>query len=816
MKIPNPQIARNHRILPAVLPLALLLFSFPVEAAEFTYQYFRFTTTKLRSGPDIQLSEFRFRLGTTLVTGATPTAPGGNSPANEGVANLVDGSLTTKWFSSVNAPLVFTFSAPVTVDNYSFATGNDSEGRDPVSWTLEGSEDGTSWLQLDVRANYATTINRNVWVDDFTIPAELPPAIREIVATPSVVINGQTADIEWDEIGGNTLTLNPAPAGGADVTGLIAATVTPAANQDTAYTLSSANSAATVTASATVRAVAGGSINTRYVRFTPVLLRGGNTLPIQLDEFEFLSGATEVVPVSVTNVGGSNAITAAEGANNLINNATDVVNPDTGDVTHRKWLDGNRRPVVFDFGSVQSIDSYRITTANDVEGRDPIRWTLEGSTDGTTFFRIDDLSSFDFNVPRERWVAFTVPLPGGTLPPLATLAGDAVKVFSGDPLKLTWTTSDAATVTISPAPGTVTTNGTVSVFPTADTTYTLTASSPAGYQVQKTFAVQVTNSPNTTIAYSNFDIEAGELSLVGFASVLNDFANIPLPGDAKRLRLIPDVPGRSGAAWFSKRQPVVNGFDTTFSFQFTKSTNFQGADGLAFIVQDSPLGNGGQPVGENGFADRDLAVKIDTYQNAADSDPSAASLQIRAGSTILQTVNLVGFPGITVNTTVSPQTGLSIQTLTTLTSGAPHTVRVLYAAGTLNVWFDGVQVITNLAVNLTTINAVNADGNAFVGFASRSGGYSQNADITSWSLTTGTAPAAPLAITAYTINPATGQGSLTWTSTSGKTYRITGSGDLLSFPTELATGIPATGAVTTSPFTFTAGTKGFFRVEEVP
>ncbi len=133
----------------------------------------------------------------------------------------------------------------------------------------------------------------------------------------------------------------------------------------------------------------------------------------------------------------------------------------------------------------------------------------------------------------------------------------------------------------------------------------------------------------------------------------------------------------------------------------------------------------------------------------------------------------------------------------------------------LNVWFDGVQIVTNLAVDLTAIGAANAEGKSWVGFGSRTGGYSQNNDITRWTLAS-TIPVPPFRITSSAIDPATGQGSLTWLSEPGKTYRITGSLDLASFPLEFATGIPSEGTETTAGFSFPPGTKNFFRIEEEP
>lgn len=68
------------------------------------------------------------------------------------------------------------------------------------------------------------------------------------------------------------------------------------------------------------------------------------------------------------------------------------------------------------------------------------------------------------------------------------------------------------------------------------------------------------------------------------------------------------------------------------------------------------------------------------------------------------------------------------------------------------------------------------------------------------------------------ISPAAGTGILTWASSPGRRYRITGSGDLTSFPYEAASGIDAQGTSTSHGFIFPEplrqASRGFFRVEE--
>ncbi|MDB6080097.1 MAG: hypothetical protein JWO82_3844, partial [Akkermansiaceae bacterium] len=148
---------------------------------------------------------------------------------------------------------------------------------------------------------------------------------------------------------------------------------------------------------------------------------------------------------------------------------------------------------------------------------------------------------------------------------------------------------------------------------------------------------------------------------------------------------------------------------------------------------------------------------------------------------------------------------------------APYQVRITYLPGDLDIYVNGVLVIDSLAVDLGVIGAIDGQGTAYTGFTSRSGGAYESHDVTKWSLVSGppASAATPLKITAYSIAPATGALSMTWNSTTGKTYRITASADLAAWTTSLKTGIAAAaGGTTTATTTFVPGAVKFFRIEE--
>jgi hypothetical protein len=140
-----------------------------------TYSNYRFTPTKLRDNDaaiSIQLSEFVFiNDGDDLFAdNLVVEVPGGNSPAGEQPENLLDVDTGTKWLNfNKFDPILFEFQdgegqpLATTIDAYTFATGGDAPERDPVSWTLEGSNDGNDWVLLDLKTDYPTVETRSTY-----------------------------------------------------------------------------------------------------------------------------------------------------------------------------------------------------------------------------------------------------------------------------------------------------------------------------------------------------------------------------------------------------------------------------------------------------------------------------------------------------------------------------------------------------------------------------------------------------------------------------------------------------------------------------
>ncbi len=147
-------------------------------------KYFRFTIVKSETGTtNMQISEFQVWLDGARVpwpTGTTVAWTGGTSSSAEVPAKILDGATNTKCFTGgALGAFTITTTAPIAFNSYCWYTANDDYNRDPVSWTLEVSNDGENWTLLDAVSDRAcpaarqslayasepvgATLDANVW-----------------------------------------------------------------------------------------------------------------------------------------------------------------------------------------------------------------------------------------------------------------------------------------------------------------------------------------------------------------------------------------------------------------------------------------------------------------------------------------------------------------------------------------------------------------------------------------------------------------------------------------------------------------------------
>jgi hypothetical protein len=238
----------------------------------------------------------------------------------------------------------------------------------------------------------------------------------------------------------------------------------------------------------------------------------------------------------------------------------------------------------------------------------------------------------------------------------------------------------------------------------------------------------------------------GMATAVVNASVVNELCNTAglllfgsatwLPGGTCGVRLTPSEMWTAGSAWSTTKQSLAGGFETRFTFRMSNpgpadllvgGNTRPGADGIVFVVQNmsaTVVGDPGVGIGYGGMRSS-LAVEFDTWLNGGERDPSGNHVSIHTG-------------GIGPNGTDEAFSIGSVDIPGDFYDGQAHQVVVRYVPGTMTVSLDGVVILT-AAVNLTSIGGnsiLDANGKAWAGFTSGTGGAYGTHDILSWSIST--------------------------------------------------------------------------------
>ena len=124
-------------------------------------------------------------------TSGTWSAQYSDAPSGEDIAKLGDGSASTKYLTFHNTAWVqFAASTPFVVTSYALTSANDVAGRDPKAWTLQASNDGSTWTSINAQSNqtFAARFQKNSYAVANATPYRYYRLNVAAVATPSLNI----------------------------------------------------------------------------------------------------------------------------------------------------------------------------------------------------------------------------------------------------------------------------------------------------------------------------------------------------------------------------------------------------------------------------------------------------------------------------------------------------------------------------------------------------------------------------------------------------------------------------------------------------
>ena len=86
------------------------------------------------------------------------------------------------------------------ITRYNWATGNDAPDRDPAAWRLQGSNNGTDWVNIDVKTGFNATVTRNAWVSSEGFPVSPQNNAPNAISDQAVVTLKEGANLLLDGV----------------------------------------------------------------------------------------------------------------------------------------------------------------------------------------------------------------------------------------------------------------------------------------------------------------------------------------------------------------------------------------------------------------------------------------------------------------------------------------------------------------------------------------------------------------------------------------------------------------------------------------
>jgi hypothetical protein len=268
----------------------------------------------------------------------------------------------------------------------------------------------------------------------------------------------------------------------------------------------------------------------------------------------------------------------------------------------------------------------------------------------------------------------------------------------------------------------------------------LTAFTPAFAAIACLLTYPVGAGATALFSYSSFSSTAG-LTLVGNAATTTT-------SDGAVMRLTPATGSQAGAIYNTTAVPLGTNatFSTQFQFRFTNPGGVDPADGITFVIANSPggLGASGNGMGYAGSSANSLAIEFDTYNNsiaagglgAFAAEPNSSNhVAIDIGGVLTNTAanSVYGNASCGFPTGDPGQNSYSVAGC--MSNGDLWTVNITYNGSSLTVTLtDPSEGTTYTALNAYAINiaSILATNTAYVGFTASTGSGWENQDIVNW------------------------------------------------------------------------------------
>ena len=439
--------------------------------------------TKITSPVPMDVPRVRYQFGTRRVGSSPPIADAGPNQLNVAPGTItLNGSgsydplgeaLTYQWVQ-IAGPTVTITNPTAAVANFPGATGQTYSFRLTVRNT-----DGLS-------ASASTTVS-------ITTPAQV--SIQQFLANPASIQAGQSSTLTWVVQNATSVSISPGIGSVNATSG--STSVTPA--QTTTYTLTATGPSGTVNQSVTVTVGATPAGNPQILRFeaSPLTIQPGGQSTLSWTT----NGATQVsISPNVGNVTPNGSTTVQPSATTTY--TLTATSADGKSVT---------APVTITVApaNIPQILTFVATPQNISPGQSTkLCWQVSGATNITITNVGSNLNANDCaTVSPTTTTTYTltatnatgqiqgnVTVNVGTVQILSFTANPVYSGVSGGAVTLSWTTANATSVVLiggDVSPTNLDPNGSYTVHPTSNETYTLTAYGPGGQTVSVSISVFV-------------------------------------------------------------------------------------------------------------------------------------------------------------------------------------------------------------------------------------------------------------------------------------------------------------------------------------